>query len=130
MATNEHAKRHRYPDNLTNRFNGWRSRKKADTHLMQVSKILRSSRSLHAGLVVLTLVQPIALPVRAIQDCLPKRPIRHLEFQQQVLLVRLFTPHYAQCTHKVTFRVARGDIPSIDGDEDLLANERGCLASA
>lgn len=70
----------------------------------------------------------VALFWQTIQNGLSKRPVGHLVFQQQTLLLCLFALHLTQGSDKMTIGIPRMGRPRINRHQNLLINERRCLA--
>ena len=99
----------------------------ADDHVPQIRPIPPVS----SRIVVLRRNDPgLSLLRQTIQDPLSKRPVGNLVLQQQTLLFSSFALDSSERSNEVTFRVARVDVPTIDGDEDLLREEERSLSSS
>ena len=70
----------------------------------------------------------LALDGQAIEDGFSKRTVGDLEFEEKTLLLGLLALCLAERADEVAGGVARGGVPGVDRDEDLLAKERRRLA--
>lgn len=67
---------------------------------------------------------------QTIQNRPRKRSVRYIVLEQERFDFGLFTFDFAQSPNEVTFGIARGCVPSIDGDEEFLTQEGRDLTGA